>query len=151
MGMYWWFPLCPFQLNSVDPSFMLFLRFWPCIAVKRKLMHWNISLLVLDVTTILLAATHRAGIISVFARIQHSFHTWFVPKWRKWVLVWFPKLRHTMWLEPCPAELGSEPNTAPLWCDFWNFNRPQKKEYLTKSIYFFRRTTKLTWTFQLGE
>ena len=46
-------------------------------------------------------------------------------------------LRHATWLDPCLVELGSEPNTAPFWRDFWNFNRAPKKGYLTKSIYIF--------------
>ena len=138
MGMFGWFPLCPLELKPVDPSFTPFLCFWPCIAViavKRKPMHWNIPLLVLHVTTIGSDAPVRHNFF--FARPQHSFRTWFPQKWRKWVLVWFLKLRHARWLEPCPAKLVSEPNTALFWRDFWNFNRPQKKEYLTKSIYFF--------------
>ena len=46
-------------------------------------------------------------------------------------------LRHVTWLDPCLVELDSEPNPAPFWRDFWNFNRAPKKEYLTKSIFFF--------------
>ena len=139
MGMYWWFPLCPFQLNPVDPSFTPFLCFWPCIAVKRKPMHWNIPLLVLDVTTIGSDAPvrHNFFFCTTTTQFSHLIPAKIKEMSFRVVFVWFLKLRHATWLEPCPAELGSEPNTAPFWRDFWNFNRPQKKEYLTKSIYYF--------------
>ena len=74
--------------------------------------------------------------LTFLARLLHDHSTVFTLDSRKNGGNGFPKVRHATWLDPCLVELGSEPNTAPFWRDFWNFNRAPKKEYLTKSIFF---------------
>ena len=149
MGMYWWFPLCPFKLNPVDPSFTPFLRFRPCIAVKWKPMHWNISLLVLDVTTIGSDAPgkHNCFFCTNTTQFSHLIRA----KMKKMSSRVVPETtsRHATRAMPCRTQYWAKHSSVVA--RFLKFQQATEKRIFNQIDLFFRRTTKLTWTFQLGE